>query len=69
MDALQLRGLGEGLLELVPQLMALADILPADTLNWKLQLLTEGCLQVRASLPKNRVLLTNHAAAAGHDVA
>ena len=40
---LQVQGFLSGLRRLLPQLQALADILPAPTLDWKLDLLLEGC--------------------------
>lgn len=39
----QAAGFAQGLLNLLPQLSALADILPPPTLEWKLRLLDEGC--------------------------
>ena len=38
-----MQGFLTGLRRLLPQLQALADILPAPTLDWKLDLLLEGC--------------------------
>ena len=40
---MQVQGFLTGLRRLLPQLQALADILPAPTLDWKLDLLLEGC--------------------------
>ena len=40
--ALQLSQFAEGIRNLLPQLQAIAEIIPAPTLEWKLKLLGEG---------------------------
>ena len=40
---MQIQGTLTGLQHLLPQLQALADILPAPTLDWKLDTLEAGC--------------------------
>ncbi|CAL8462015.1 g1546 [Coccomyxa elongata] len=50
---------GQGMISLIPQLQALAEILPAPTLAWKLKLLEEGNRQLAPKLKdvNQRVLL------------
>ena len=44
---MQIQGFLTGLQRLLPQLQALADILPAPTLDWKLDILEAGCRHAR----------------------
>lgn len=47
----QIQGFLSGLQRLLPQLQALADILPAPTLDWKLDILEAGCRCCSCTLP------------------
>lgn len=47
MSVVQAVAFGQGVVSLIPQLQALAEILPAPTLAWKLKLLEEGNRSLR----------------------